>query len=546
MFKLISDSLSKLFTKEVVSETTITKTYFQKYLENNREHQTEALSKMISNDRGIICIPCGTGKTRIQASYIVQSMLENVENNTHGIFVIASHRLALNNQLCDSIVDLAINCNFEFDVILLHSDRADEDAFYGKYYQNNVNKNTHRFNSTTQEIELKKYILDSEKDNRNVLIVATYKSFDKLSVIQNIDLVTCDEAHNLIGSTDEKENMANFLKVNENIKKCFFFTATPKTISEYHGMNNVERFGNFLIKVSPKEMIERREIVAPKFQIIDIVGEDRGGYDNNIMTVKSIIESFTFHKEKIKLDSKNPNMIGAKLLITCSGNTQLTGIIENEDFISYCKEKCIKAMSFSSTNGYYCDFLQTNRDNLIREMNSLEDSKDSIILHMDILTEGIDLPAITGVLLLRGLGKIKLIQNVGRACRLFGYDRNLVYSGNTNLKDFVKPYCHILLPTFNDNIGDYTEIKDIISEVINEYEIPYEDFNKLEVFTTKINEELLDSVTKDYVEKVSTKVAEIKIHIEDIYVQKAILETTVESTKNLFSNFFKRNKNVED
>lgn len=541
MFNKFTNVFTNLFSKdvkEIVPE--ITKTYFQNFLDNNRDYQTASLEEVVKNDRGIICLPCGTGKTRIQSSIIVKGMFDCIESNTYGVFVIASHRLALNNQLCDNIVNLAVKSGFEFDVVLLHSDRADDDKFYGKYYKSNVTRHTHRFNSTTQSDELQKYIQDASEEKRNVLIVATYNSLDKLSIIPKINILTCDEAHNLVGNNDEKQFMANFLAVNDIIEKVYFFTATLKTSGLHHGMYNKERFGNVIFKVSPREMIERREIVAPTFQIIDIEGEDKGGLDNNLMTVKAIIQSFNFHKNKIKSDSSNPDSIGAKLMVTCSGNTQLSGIIENEDFIEFCSENKITMMSFSSTFGYYCNFNETSRDELISRMNNIEDSSDSIILHMDILTEGIDLPAITGVMLLRGLGKIKLIQNIGRACRLTKDDRKLVYSGNTNLSEFIKPYCHILLPTFIDNLGDYFEIKDTIREVINEYDIPIEEFTTKESFTSKLNGELLDSITGDYVNKVSTKEANIVNIVEDIYVEKAMILTTVEKTEKMFSRFFRK------
>ena len=42
-----------------------------------------------------------------------------------------------------------------------------------------------------------------------------------------------------------------------------------------------------------------------------------------------------------------------------------------------------------------------------------------MIFHYDILSEGIDVPGITGVCLMRNLGLAKLLQTIGRAVRLF-------------------------------------------------------------------------------------------------------------------------------
>ena len=57
-------------------------------------------------------------------------------------------------------------------------------------------------------------------------------------------------------------------------------------------------------------------------------------------------------------------------------------------------------------------------------------------MHIDILTEGMDLPAITSILLLRNLNEIHLFQTLGRGLRLTKSDRQGLYSGQITKEQF--------------------------------------------------------------------------------------------------------------
>jgi hypothetical protein len=63
-----------------------------------------------------------------------------------------------------------------------------------------------------------------------------------------------------------------------------------------------------------------------------------------------------------------------------------------------------------------------NNEKVDRELvflPALTTSKNCLIFHYDILSEGIDVDGITGVVLLRNMGLSKLLQTIGRAVRVY-------------------------------------------------------------------------------------------------------------------------------
>jgi superfamily II DNA or RNA helicase len=80
-----------------------------------------------------------------------------------------------------------------------------------------------------------------------------------------------------------------------------------------------------------------------------------------------------------------------------------------------------------------------------------------------MLTEGMDLPSITGVMPLRNLGLTKLIQLIGRALRLHKNDRVNLYSGSImpgDYKKYVKPYGYLVVPKHLSSIDEYDKMID--------------------------------------------------------------------------------------
>ena len=118
----------------------------------------------------------------------------------------------------------------------------------------------------------------------------------------------------------------------------------------------------------------------------------------------------------------------------------------------------------------------TNRDKeeLVKHLNSLEDTDEAIIFHVDMLAEGLDVPGITGVMPFRNLKKNKLLQNLGRGTRLVDADRRRLYADEIQPKDwecYVKPFCWLIMPVLSSYSYDFKRrAQDWVSALRSEYE----------------------------------------------------------------------------
>lgn len=500
---------------------------FDEFNSKHRPHQIKALKHLRDETIGQITIPTGTGKTRIQVDVHISDMIEKTKNNQTGIYVIGAHRLALCSQLLYDIVEVAIACGLQFDVLQVNSNSFTNDAIRTQLRkEGKIDDNLRAFNdliskgaNTTRQDDVIDFVNNSKANKRHVIIVATYHSFNKLAVLSEIDICTYDEAHITLG-----ENFTdNIAQVQPLIKRNFFFTATRKVVGTFSGMNDTEKFGEVLYSVSPRTMIDAGEIVPPRLHSIRISeNAEDGDYDNNKMLIKTITESFSQHKTMIKECSAKPEMIGAKLLVSCNGSNELKNIISSMPFRLWCNDNNIKVLSFSTNDevGYRFNFKDVTRTELFSKMNELADNEDAIIFHIDILTEGIDLPSITGVMPLRNLNQSKLIQTIGRATRLLTHDRAELYSGNiqpNQPKAYIKPYCWFLVPQLFETLGDYNSMKRLLRDIMNSYDVRPEEFSSLDKFIANF-EAVLPKVTSE--DEVSRREKECDLsHIfEDIWI----------------------------
>ena len=109
------------------------------------------------------------------------------------------------------------------------------------------------------------------------------------------------------------------------------------------------------------------------------------------------------------------------------------------------------------------DFLQILRE-YGRDRNRM-----LLVLHYDILTEGIDVPGFTSCMLLRTLTKSKFLQTYGRVARLDPEDRKRLDNGEIrphDLDSFNKPYAYVILPWItNTNKDDAEFMKSMVREL---------------------------------------------------------------------------------
>jgi superfamily II DNA or RNA helicase len=448
--------------------------YFGQYQQQHRQHQLEAIEASDAATIGQILSPCGTGKTRIQISIHVKDMIAKSQQEQCGTYLIASHRLALNVQLFNQLLNVCIKCGLSFNILFVGSYHYDEKSLYGEYAHLGFNKDNCRCLATTNKKEIERFIELSRNDNRHVIIVSTYDSFAQLKDIGEINICTYDEAHNTI----EQDFTANINQVKPIIKREYFFTATRKVRGEDDGMNDKTFYGEVSHDAFPSLMLARGEICCPRIHTIDSKsGTDETNIDNLTMLVKNILEGFETHRKYLKDYSNNPDLISPTLLVSCAGIEEMMRIYNHPTFKSYVNNNHVKALSISS-DGCFFNYDKCSKQNFLTHLNNIKDTEESIIFNVDMLTEGIDLPSITGVMPLRNLGATKLIQLLGRCLRLHKLDRKALYSKEfppEQRNNYIKPYGHLIIPRHLTSLNEHKAMLNKVKEIINEYKTSAEE-----------------------------------------------------------------------
>lgn len=446
---------------------------FDEFYNSLRAHQKNAIESIKGKDIGQITIPTGTGKTYIQKCIHVQDMIDKMNVGECGIYVIAAHRLLLCNQLLDELIKLIFEVGINVDILYVGTEKLDFNAFKAKYKSTGIINTDIEIIRTTNCSLIKEKVNRAHSLNRHMIIVSTYHSFDRLRDIDKlIDIVTYDEAH----TTTSEDFTQNINKINKNIRKQYFFTATRKVIGETGGQNNEVFYGQQLYDMSPREAVDNNEIVQPRIHFIKSSKQvDISSLNNIGMMVKTVTEGFIEHEKQLNVT------LGSKVLVTVNGLDELHSIRQDPIFEDFCKQNNINTFVFSSDKGFFHNFEQKARNKVFDEMNKLNNTDKAIFFHYDILTEGIDLPAITGVLILRDLGKIKLLQNIGRAARLLKEDRVRIYSGELNpsksisdKQKMIKPYCWVIIPEYLKTLSGVNSVRDMIMCIRETYNIPFE------------------------------------------------------------------------
>lgn len=458
-----------------------------------RDFQNEAVETLLKNSLGQILLPTGTGKSVIQADYCKQH-IEKV--NKMPVILIVSPRIVLSYQLLNVVFNHLTFHGIDAQYINLSS--GDMKEVSQKMYAQMKLKGLvpRQIEATTDINKIKEYVDRAYNTNAPVIISATYHSAWLTNDLKiPIDVVLCDEAHNLIMgrfSEDFKEDNLKIISA-----KKFFFTATPcNTVSkDGHGMNNEALFGKVIYRKSYREMIERNEILPVKIHTIQVndyeilKNQQKGAVADNLKeadfdrdcTVKAraIQECFKFHEDELKKNSAHPESIAPKILVTVDSVGALKGVLDSKE-ISDMIVGGIKVFAISTeikywNNGTVYDSYDF-KEQFMKDIKGLVDEDKAIVLHIDMIGEGLDVSGITGVMTFSICGTLKLIQLLGRAMRLHDMDRKSLYAGRffkgmNRETIMVKPNAYMIVPMFLRESNDLRElVKHYMKEIHANYD----------------------------------------------------------------------------
>lgn len=394
------------------------------------QHQKEMVAATKQSSRGIIQAPTGTGKTFVQAGIVS----EEIKQGGFRVILVKTPRILLTNQVCKEYTDFLNSTvpDTEVATLLVHSGKGIDDIFEeeedSKLSEQEVEayleNQTLYADAAASPIEITKGVQEAIELNIPFIIYTTYHSTGKvLDTLDRLDVVPTlcmnDEAHYLV-----RDDHSKIFNMTRPIRE-YFFTATVKETrsNDGKGMNNVDRFGKMLYSMSVKTAIDQGLILRIVPQVLRTNTQNVTEEEVSKSAPELIFEAFT------DLESKYPGL-GSKLLVSSNGDKHIRSIIASEELKSLI-ESGVEILTVHSTE----DLITHNGNQIKREefdklkvIFGNDPNKRLIIVHFDILSEGIDVPGLLGVLILRNLKESKFLQTVGRVVRL--------YRPNPSLKEY--------------------------------------------------------------------------------------------------------------
>jgi superfamily II DNA or RNA helicase len=392
-----------------------------------RAHQAEAFKAVIKAIKkgkgsavGRVVMPTGAGKTFVEAAVIDYQRTENASTKIH---LVLAPRILLANQLIGEFRKFS---GLTYRAIAFHSGSHEADWEAGMDWKEQA---------TTSVADIEAAYKTAVEAGQDLVVFSTYHSADKLKGIK-FDTMIADESQYCVNEG-----------FNEVIKKLtarvkLFFTATEKhTASDKgRGLNNTTVYGERLYYISPATLIQLGLIVPPRLHIM--YGETR---DEDRSIVSEVIEI-----AKAQDDITRPELGFSKILFAMKGTEDVKSI---EDHIAEVKKEFPHHDVFTITSKRKARINNEVVDRELVFLPALTTSKNCLIFHYDILSEGIDVDGITGVALMRNMGLSKLLQTIGRAVR--------VYKPNPGAKRFAL----ISVSVLNGDEDDKENVKYYVSAI---------------------------------------------------------------------------------
>ncbi len=350
------------------------------------------------NNRGIVIAPPGFGKTTV-----ITACFNYMSYGGYAGLMITP-RIVLNAQQHETLQYLLVYVSTDGGEMELPSYTKEVRSYD---YENGL--------SVT---ELKEWI-DRCKGDKGVypIVVSTYASCGNLKNIP-FDFVVCDEAHNVTAQNTHFDVMSL-----NPCAKYLFVTATPIVspngdTAGQRGMSNEERYGPVVAECSFRTAIKHGFILPIK--PVKLFGYSKSDKKDTKL-VDIVINSMNAMKDAMG-DSPIPNKVvfvmntGVEVQTIAKHAEQIRQATGADVFTAY-SENASFLVNGVKPNGS----AKTIREQFTEQLR--ESTNDCILVHIDTMGEGVDVPGITGCVLFSAGEASKIIQNIGRAMRVYGADR---------------------------------------------------------------------------------------------------------------------------
>ena len=385
-----------------------------------RPHQIRGVDAMSKHNKGQLIKPTGAGKTLT----MIADALKEFAKETPQTIVVVCPRILLAEQLSSEFLEFIVNA----EVLHVHSGETHHE-------------------STTNPDTIRQWV--DTHNSRHKLVFTTYNSLQRLVDAEiDVDTIYFDEAHNSV--------KRNFFPATEhfsaNANRCYFFTATRKTslTPTKPGMNDVDVYGNIICQVSAPELIAGGYIVPPKVYAHPSKTTDECGgcsYDRDKHNIIDIINTYGMDK----------------VLIVSKKTKDIIGLTTHTDFQLQMEQMGYEVLHISSKFGAFINNKKVNREVFFDTLNAYGKDVDKkfVVLHFDILAEGLNISCLNGIVFQRSTDYIKILQTVGRAIRLDPRDSKGMREGTITpgaVNTYNKKFGLVVTPTF-DKVGISTAKK---------------------------------------------------------------------------------------
>lgn len=477
---LIEETIEKRFNGHT-TPVNLTE-YVKSEIDKLNPDQKLVFDRMLIDNMLTIASATGIGKGRNMFVDILNKMVNTID---HNVFGILTHRIDLSKQhMKDIFIDWCVPLLGQVGFIFIASDDFDTNELQLP----EINKRLGELNlnfidivdtiTTPSDIRIATEI--HRREGRKVVIISTYHSSWKMEHI-DIDDLYCDEAHMLAGESRTERNYEfsfknNFNRIIPRVKNRFFLTATPKDwcvddIPEGDDtflMNNKAIFGE-RIGTGFAEGVSKGYIVPVYIHVISPTNYTPGNNLSESIDARAEIVIDGFLKgEKWFMDrTAYPDKIGFKHLVKCKNVTKDMWPIYDKllELTPGIKElfgvrifagasKGAEDEDGVDPNKCYIDGVPCSRREYIRELSELKSVERVIVLHYDILSEGINVPGFICNMFLSGnyLTDRKTLQNIGRVTRLHSEgddsDRKRLERGEIQVggDGWIKPFGLVQIP----------------------------------------------------------------------------------------------------
>lgn len=428
-------------------------------------YQKDAVSSTLTSNKGIVCLPTGCGKTFIQSSIIADDI---IKNGNFQMYIVNAPRIVLTYQLLKEVYGFLTDAKIEARYMFVHSggkiNEKELEDIRIKANLDGANIPFSEIGSGTNISDIREMMNKAKAQNLPLIFFSTYNSAEKIEEARNdfnpISIVLNDEAHYLI--QEQFHDILNVIKSN----RCYFFTATTiHTPSDTgRGMNNKESYGEVLYSMTPRQAIDLGKMVRPRLHFV--ITEGVYTTEDYNKSLNKIIKD-TFEQHGKILTKTLP-----KVLVSAKGTQDIINFIKSREYRQLIQDGVsIYAVASNDEVGNCINGEQVNRQEFLRRLkiDGLDKTKKLIVLHYDILAEGIDVSGFSGIMPLRTLSKSKFLQTYGRSARPDKEDRIRIDKkeiGISDLKLMNKPYAYIMIPSvYSGNSDDKANVVQLITEL---------------------------------------------------------------------------------